>query len=149
MTEKGRKERFDEVFQMVLIIVALSFDILWFFEIVPVAEIGVFIFILVIWAYGNLRGGKWEYASKLGSFNLAIILMSNFYTVALTGGQKLPMILHVVIGGIIFPLICLGISLSLYSYLRESMDREIARGILIGGTIGYMSSVIIVALLAG
>ena len=50
MREKDREERFDEVFQIVLIVVALSFDILWNSGRVPIAEISVFIFTLTIWA---------------------------------------------------------------------------------------------------
>ena len=147
MKEKSREERFDDVFQMVLIVVALSFDILWFVGRIPFVEIAVFIFILVIWAFGNLRGGKWEYSLKLGSFNLAIILLTNFYTVALTGNQELPLLWEIIIGGLAFPLICLVVTMSLYSYLKETVDREVTRGVLIGGTLGYMISMIIVALL--
>ncbi|MHA2386366.1 MAG: hypothetical protein ACXAEE_09175, partial [Candidatus Thorarchaeota archaeon] len=69
MNEKSRAQRFDEVYQMVLIIVALSFDILWSTGRLPIAEIAVFIFVLVLWAYGNLKGETWEYPLKLGSCN--------------------------------------------------------------------------------
>jgi len=133
---------------MVLIVVAISFDILWFFGKVPLAEIAVFVFILMIWAYGNLQGGKWEYPCKLGSFNLAIILLSNFYMTALVGNQEISALVNILASGILFPLLCLSISFSLYKYLKESVDHEIVLGILIGGTMGYMISVISVALLA-
>ncbi len=102
----------------------------------------------MIWAFGNLRGGKWEYSLKLGSFNLAIILLTNFYTVALTGNQELPLLWEIIIGGLAFPLICLVVTMSLYSYLKETVDREVTRGVLIGGSLGYMISMIIVSLLA-
>ena len=71
-------------------------------------------------------------AFHLGSFNMAIILLSNFYTTALTGNQEIPPLLNILVGGVLFPLSCLGISFSLYRYLNESIDREIVRGILIG-----------------
>ncbi len=147
MSERSRRERFDEVYQIVLIIVALSFDILWFFGRVPIAEIAVFIFILVIWAYGNLQGGESEYSFKLGSFNLSILLLSNFYTIALTGNQDLPLILEIVFAIITLPAICFCISMVLYSYLKEFVERESAIGVLIGGTLGYTISMLLVALL--
>ena len=149
MSERTRTERFDDVYQIVIIIVALSFDILWFFERIPIAEIAVFIFILVIWAYGNLRGGEIEYSFKLGSFNLSILLLSNFYTIALTGNQELPLLLEIVFAIIALPAICLAISLVLYSYLKEYVERDSAIGVLIGGTIGYIISMLFVALLGG
>ena len=147
MSERSRKERFDEVFQIVLIIVALSFDILWFFDRVPIAEIGVFIFILIIWAFGNLKGGQEEYSFKLGSFNLSILLLTNFYTIALTGNQDLPLLLEIAYSILALPAICLGISIILYSYLKEFIERESAIGILIGGTLGYTISMLMVAIL--
>ena len=48
MRERSREERFDEVYQIVLIVVALSFDILYVTRRTPFAEIAVFIFVLVI-----------------------------------------------------------------------------------------------------
>ncbi|MGY5876888.1 MAG: hypothetical protein RTU30_14155 [Candidatus Thorarchaeota archaeon] len=146
-TEKTREDRFDDVYQIVLIVVALSFDILWFFGRIPIAEIAVFIFILVIWAYGHLKGGETEYAYKLGSFNLSVLLLTNFYTVALTGNQDLPLLLQIVAAIIVFPAICLIISMVLYSYLKESVHQETAIGILVGGTLGYTISMLTVALL--
>jgi len=144
--EKSREKRFDEVFQMVLIVVALSFDILWFFGHVPIAEIAVFIFILMIWAFGNLRGGIWEYSLKLGSFNLSIILLTNFYVVAMFGDLALLVLWEFVLSALILPIICLVITLSLVSYLRDSIDRRVTRDVLIGGTLGYVISIGIVIL---
>ena len=140
MSERTREQRFDEVFQMVLIIVALSFDILWATGRFPVAEIAVFVFVLMIWAYGNLKGDVWEYPLKLGSFNLAIILLTNFYAVAMFGDMTLLGLWELVISVFALPLICVAITLSLVSYLRESIDREITMGIVIGGTVGYIFS---------
>ncbi|MHA1925691.1 MAG: hypothetical protein ACXABV_13350 [Candidatus Thorarchaeota archaeon] len=140
MSEKTREERFDEVFQMVLIVVALSFDILWAMGRLPIAEIAVFVFVLTIWAYGNLKGGIWEYPFKLGSFNLAIILLTNFYSSAIFGDTAYLGLWELLISGIVLPLICVGITLSLISYLRESVDRQITMGLLIGGTVGYVLS---------
>ncbi len=144
---RSREERFDEVFQMVLIVVALSFDIMWFIGRIPIAEIAVFIFVLSLWAYGNLRGGIWEYPFKLGSFNLSIILLTNFYVVAMFYGVELTGIWELLVGAFLLPILCLGITLILYSYLRESLDREITRGVLVGGTLGYIISVSLLFLL--
>jgi hypothetical protein len=139
MREKSREERFDDVFQIVLIVVALSFDILWISK-VPIAEILVFIFALVIWAYGNLKGSKTEYPFKIGSFNLLIILLTNFYSsAAFTYLEGLDIWL-VIISAIVLPLLCLVISYSLARYLKDALDKEITRGILFGGTLGYMIS---------
>jgi len=71
LSERSREQRFDEVYQVILIVVALSFDILWISGHFPIAEIAVFIWILTFWAFGNLKGGIWEYPLKVGSFNLA------------------------------------------------------------------------------
>ena len=144
MREKSCEERFDEVFQMVLIIVALSFDLLWAAGNVPLAEIAVFIFVLIIWGYGNLRGGMWEYPLKLGSFNLSIILLTNFYAFAVMGEQDLPMMWKLATNAIIFPIVCLLVTLSLVHYLRETIDRRVTRDILIGGTLGYIISMSLV-----
>ncbi len=141
MDEKTREQRFDEVFQMVLIVVALSFDILWAMGHLPIAEIAVFVFILMIWAYGNLKGGVWEYPLKLGSFNLALILLTNFYAVAVFGDMAFLGLWELVISAFVLPVICVAITLSLVSYLRESVDREITIGVLVGGTIGYILSI--------
>ncbi|UCH03492.1 MAG: hypothetical protein JSW05_07790 [Candidatus Thorarchaeota archaeon] len=140
MSERSREERFDEVFQMVLIVVALSFDIMWFFERIPIAEIAVFIFVLSLWGYGNLRGGIWEYPFKVGSFNLSIILLANFYVVAMSWGIELTGIWELALNAMLIPILCLGITLILVSYLRESLDRELTRGVLVGGTLGYIIS---------
>ena len=103
-------------------------------------------FILLIWAYGNLRGGESEYSYKLGSFNLSILLLTNFYTVALTGNQELPLFLEVAFVIIALPALSFCISMLLYSYLKEFVDRESALGILIGGTLGYAISMLMVAI---
>jgi hypothetical protein len=145
LDERSRTKRFDEIYQVVLIIVALSFDILWFFGRIPIAEIAVFMFILVIWAYGNLRGGESEYSFKLGSFNLSILLLTNFYTIALTGNQELPLPLEIVFSIIALPALCICISMLLYSYLKEFVERDSAIGVLIGGTLGYTLSMLMVA----
>ncbi|MFX1261850.1 MAG: hypothetical protein ACFFAZ_07185 [Promethearchaeota archaeon] len=143
MSERTREQRFDEVFQMVLIIVALSFDILWATGRFPVAEIAVFIFVLTIWAYGNLKGGIQEYPYKLGSFNLAITLLTNFYAAAMLGDFALYDLWELAISAILLPIICAIVTLVLFSYLRESADREITLGIILGGTIGYVCSVLL------
>ena len=141
MREKDREERFDEVFQIVLIVVALSFDILWNSGRVPIAEISVFIFTLCIWAYGNLKGGMVEYPFKIGSFNLALMLLTNFYVISIYGDLALVGMLERIVGAIVLPIVCLIISLSLASYLKDTLDRSTTVGILIGGTIGYMASI--------
>lgn len=140
MSERTRAQRFDEVFQMILIVVALSFDILWTAGRFPIAEIAVFIWILTFWAYGNLKGGIWEYPLKVGSFNLAIILMTNFYTVGIFGELALLSLLEILITIIALPMLCLTISLVLASYIKELVDRTIALPVLIGGTLGYVIS---------
>jgi hypothetical protein len=146
MRERSREERFDEVYQIILIIVALSFDILWKTKI-PIAEILVFIFALIIWAYGNLKGENVEYPFKIGSFNLLIILLTNFYSFAAFGEPVSYGLWTVIISAVTLPLICLLISYSLVRYLKVILDREITYGILIGGTLGYMISMALVLLL--
>jgi len=141
MREKNREERFDEVFQIVLLVVALSFDIIWTSERVPIAEIAVFIFTLAIWAYGNLKGGIWEYPLKIGSFNLSLMLLTNFYVISIYGDLTLVGIGERLVGAFVLPIICFIISLSLASYLKETLDRDTTRGILIGGTLGYVASI--------
>ncbi|MGY5881604.1 MAG: hypothetical protein RTV31_15240 [Candidatus Thorarchaeota archaeon] len=141
MREKSREERFDEVFQIVLIVVALSFDILWTSGRIPIAEIAVFIFTLSIWAYGNLKGGTVEYPFKIGSFNLALMLLTNFYVISIYGDLALVGVLERVVGAIILPVACLFISLLLASYMKDTLDRSTTHGILFGGTIGYMMSI--------
>jgi len=141
MLERSREERFDDVFQMVLIVVALSFDILWTSGRIPIAEIAVFIFALTIWAYGNLKGGIWEYPLKLGSFNLSLILLTNFYIISIYGDLTILALWEVFVGVIIMPLLCLTIAAGLASYLKENLDQSITRGILIGGTLGYIISI--------
>ncbi|MHA2379558.1 MAG: hypothetical protein ACXADS_09775 [Candidatus Thorarchaeota archaeon] len=144
MSERSREERFDDVFQMVLIVVALSFDILWFFGRVPIAEIAVFVFALTIWTYGNLRGDAWDYPLKVGSFNLSIILLTNFYVVAMSGGIELLGLWDLIVGALALPVVCLAITLSLASYLKETIDRRVTRDVLLGGTVGYMISMSLV-----
>ncbi|MHA1577354.1 MAG: hypothetical protein ACTSU3_08330 [Candidatus Thorarchaeota archaeon] len=147
MSERSREKRFDEVFSMVLIIVALSFDILWISGRFPIAEIAVFMFVLAIWAYGNLKGENWEYPMKLGSFNLALILMSNFYIIAMFGDLNLLGLWESLIGVAVLPVFCLSISLALYQYLGDSADREITLGVLLGGTLGFIISMVAVVFL--
>ncbi len=141
MREKSREERFDEVFQIVLIVVALSFDILYLSGRIPIAEIAVFMFTLTIWAYGNLKGGNVEYPFKIGSFNLALMLLTNFYVISIYGDLAEVGVLERVFGAIILPVVCLFISVMLAHYMRETLDQSITRGILIGGTLGYMLSI--------
>lgn len=147
MTEKSREDRFDEVFQMVLIIVALSFDILWRNDNVPVAQIIVFMYVLSFWAYGNLKGGDWEFPLKLGSFNLSITLMTNFYIVGIFGNIQNLGLWELIFSVFALPVLCLIISLVLASYIKESAKHVITLPILIGGTLGYIISILAVAVL--
>ncbi|MFW9794950.1 MAG: hypothetical protein ACFFEE_11635 [Candidatus Thorarchaeota archaeon] len=138
MSERSREQRFDEVYQVILIVVALSFDILWISGRFPIAEIAVFIWILAFWAFGNLKGGIWEYPLKVGSFNLAITLMTNFYTVGVYGDITILGLVENLFIIVVLPVLCLIISLVMVSYLREAADRTIALPVLIGGTLGYV-----------
>ena len=140
MSERSREQRFDEVYQVILIVVALSFDILWISGHFPIAEIAVFIWILTFWAFGNLKGGIWEYPLKVGSFNLAITLMTNFYMVGVFGDIAALGLWENLFTIVILPGLCLIISLVLMSYLREVIDRTVALPVLIGGTLGYVFS---------
>ena len=140
MCERNRQQRFDEVFQIILIIVALSFDILLILGRFPIAEIAVFIWVLTFWGYGNLKGGIWEYPLKVGSFNLATTLMTNFYMVGIFGDISIQNVLAVFLTLIALPATCLTISLVLASYLKDAIDRTIALPVLIGGTLGYVFS---------
>lgn len=146
MPERTREQRFDEVFQIILIVVALSFDILLTAGRFPIAEVAVFIWILTFWAFGNLKGGIWEYPLKVGSFNLATTLMTNFYMVGAFGEIAIQNLTSVVLTLFALPALCLIISLVLASYLKESIDRAIALPVLIGGTLGYVLSMTAVLL---
>lgn len=138
LREKSREERFDEVFQLVLIVVALSFDILWTTGRTPIAEIAVFIYALFFWAYGNLRGGIWEYPFKLGSFNLSIMLLTNFYVLSIFNDLAIISLWEIVIGAFILPALCLSVTVVLISYLKETIDLSITSYIVIGITLGYI-----------
>jgi hypothetical protein len=140
LSERSREQRFDEVFQVILIVVALSFDILWLSGNPPIAQIAVFIWILSFWAFGNLKGGIWEYPLKVGSFNLAITLMTNFYTIGVLGDITVLGLGVILLTVVALPVLCLIISLVLMSYLREVADRTVALPVLIGGTMGYVFS---------
>ena len=141
MAERSREQRFDDVYQMVLIVVALSFDILWASDRMPIAEIAVFIFALSIWAYGTLKGGIWEYPLKVGSFNLALILLTNFYVISIYGDLTILASWEVIVGVLMMPLLCIAIAAGIASYLKDTLDQSITRGVLIGGTLGYMLSI--------
>jgi len=147
MNERSRTARFDEVFQIVLIIVALSFDILWFFGYTPIAEIAVFIFALVIWATGNLLGGEWEYALKLGSFNFSLILLTNFYFFAALGRVYYIQFWELIMGTVVLPVICFIITSILVIYLKDYLNRRPAFIFLINTTLGYIIATYIVTLL--
>ncbi|MFW9973893.1 MAG: hypothetical protein ACFFDQ_01320 [Candidatus Thorarchaeota archaeon] len=138
MREKSREERFDEVFQLVLIVVALSFDILWTTGRTPIAEIAVFIYALFFWAFGNLKGGIWEYPCKLGSFNLSIMLLTNFYVLSIFDSLAILLLWEIVVGVIVLPAICFTITVVLILYLKETIDFKITGYIVIGITFGYM-----------
>jgi hypothetical protein len=147
LRERSREERFDQVFQMVLIVVALSFDILWSAGRPPIAEIAVFMFALTIWAFGNLKGGNIEYPYKIGSFNLSLLLLTNFYSYALLGETTLAGLWGLVISAILLPIVCLALSYSLIKYIGDQLDKEVTNGIVLGGTIGYMISMSLLILL--
>ncbi len=132
---------------MVLIVVALSFDILWRNGNVPIAEIIVFMYVLSFWAFGNLKGGDWEFPLKLGSFNLSITLMTNFYIVGIFGNLRVLGFWELISALVVLPTLCLMISLVLASYMRDSANRTMTLPILIGGTLGYIISVFAVAFL--
>ena len=115
---------------------------------IPIAEIAVFIFTIAIWAYGNLKGGIWEYPLKIGSFNLSLMLLTNFYVIAIYGDLTIVGLLERIVGALVLPLACLMISLVLASYLKDTLDRGTTLGILIGGTLGYMISINMLLILA-
>lgn len=141
LSERSREQRFDEVYQVILIVVALSFDILWTSGHFPLAEIAVFLWILAFWAFGNLKGGIWEYPLKVGSFNLSTTLLTNFYMVGVFGDITTLGLWENLVTIVILPSLCLIISLVLMSYLREVVNRTIALPVLIGGTLGYILSI--------
>jgi hypothetical protein len=141
LSERSREQRFDEVYQVILIVVALSFDILWTSGYFPLAEIAVFLWILAFWAFGNLKGGIWEYPLKVGSFNLSTTLLTNFYMVGVFGDITTLGLWENLVTIVILPSLCLIISLVLMSYLREVVNRTIALPVLIGGTLGYILSI--------
>jgi hypothetical protein len=132
---------------MILIIVALSFDILWASGRLPIAEIAVFIFVLVLWAYGNLRGEIWEYPLKLGSCNLAFMLLSHFYIIAVFGDITLLGTYEALLAVFVLPAFSVLITVGLAKYLKEVADRRVTRDILIGGTLGYVLSMSFLILL--
>ena len=101
----------------------------------------MFIFALTIWAYGNLKGGIWEYPLKVGSFNLALILLTNFYVISIYGDLTILAMWEVLLGVIVMPLVCISIAAAIASYLKDTLDQSITRGVLIGGTLGYMLSI--------
>jgi hypothetical protein len=101
----------------------------------------VFIFALTIWAYGTLKGGIWEYPLKLGSFNLALILLTNFYVISIYGDLTILVLWEVFVGVIAMPIVCITLAFGLASYLKDNLDQSITRGILIGGTLGYILSI--------
>jgi hypothetical protein len=146
VSQKTHEQRFDDVYQMILIIVALSFDILWSVGRLPIAEIAVFIFILILWAYGNLKGGIWEYPLKLGSCNIAFMLLSHFYVIAIFGDLAFLGLWESMLAVGVLPLFCVLITVALALYLKETIDRRITRDILIGGTMGYVFSMTLVIL---
>jgi hypothetical protein len=133
---------------MVLIIVALSFDILWSTGRIPIAEIAVFIFVLILWALGNLREGLWEYPLKLGSCNLAFMLLTHFYVIAIFGDITLLSLWEALLATIALPMFCVIITVALARYLKDIIDSRVTRDILIGGTLGYVFSMTLVILLA-
>lgn len=129
---------------MVLIVVALSFDILWTTGRIPFAEILVFIYALTFWAYGNLKGGIWEYPLKLGSFNLSLTLLTNFYIISIYGDLAVLGLWQIVIGVFVLPVFCLIITALLIAYLKETVDGKLSSYIVFGVTIGYIISVLAV-----
>lgn len=138
MREKSREERFDEVFQLILIVVALSFDILWTDGNIPIAEIAVFIYALSFWAFGNLKGGIWEYPLKLGSFNLSLLLMTNFYVLTILRDLSILPFIELLVAVIILPAFCFVITAVLILYLKETIELNITSYIVVGITLGYI-----------
>jgi hypothetical protein len=82
-----------------------------------------------------------QHLQKALDTKLSILLLTNFYAFAVFGDTTVLGIWGIIISVIFLPLVCLGITYSLMRYLKEYLDREIANGIVIGGTIGYMLSI--------
>ena len=79
---------------------------------------------------------------------LAITLLTNFYVISIYGDLAILALWEIVMGAFVLPIICVIITASLASYLKDTLDRSTTLGVVIGGTLGYMISMSLVLIFA-
>lgn len=102
MSRRSRVKRFDEVFQIVLVIEAIFLEFTWTFVQTTLLNVISFVLALILWIWGNLKGGVWEYRLKVISFFVLFILLFDLLFKCAMGQYKKEV--WIVFGGIVSPI---------------------------------------------
>lgn len=123
MAEIERRERFNDVFQMVLIIETLLIEYAWTIQVKNIEVILCFyIATLIFWIFSHLKGGNWEYGLKLLDFQMVIFTIGMLLSVFIFSAVPPHVIL--VIDLFVVPISSFLVTLPIINYLTNYIKRE-------------------------
>jgi hypothetical protein len=140
LVKKDRAERFDEVFQLMLIIETILIE----FSFVEKANFFVvllFVISVLLWAFGTLTGGTDEYPIKLLGFQSSLIVMFFVLLISSIGQIDLTVIIITAVVGI--PSLAVIITLPFVYYLSDFLDRKKSFRLMALGTAALLFGIIV------
>lgn len=122
---KTRTERFDEAFKMLLIVITVifAFSRTFFEETMELKffsySVGVLFFVIVVWTFSTLYGGKPEYFGKIVAWyflmlTFGITVSRLYFTVFILP----PLAVSVI------TIVCLGLTLPALEYLKNTFNED-------------------------
>ena len=142
LPKRSRTQRFDEVFQLMILVEAILLEFAWTFVRASVLMVIMFIGTLLLWIIGTLVSTN-EYTIKTLGFyllftSLSVLFLSCIVPVPPTSPTEL--LLEFLMFGIVIPIIGLFLSIHLISYLGTSVDRSMSLVMVICTTVGYVTT---------
>jgi len=126
LIERGHEQRFDEVFQLVIVIGAILVEFIWTFQehVGTFFLIAIFALVLTFWAVGTLKGGRLEYRFKLIGFQTMLFLLINEFVIGLTSEQSLGIYKTTMLASAFLAFI---LTFPLIKYLGDFTSKSLAR----------------------
>lgn len=133
-------KRFDEVFQLMIIVEAVLVEFTWTFVSADAVSLILFIGTLLLWAIGTLIGGTKEYTIKTLGFYLSFIVLSILFLFCIVpipppSFNEFLLVFFMIV--IVFPTIGFLLSVGIISYLGTAVDRSKSLLLIIGATVGF------------
>lgn len=143
MTEKSHAQRFDEVFRLILIIEALFFNLVLKISSFENKVLFIILFsaTLLLWIFGHLLDGKYEYVLKIEGLYTSVNLILGLLVTSITdlytkGFLGLAWVYWFVI--FFIPMISFFCCFALVIYLEKSINRKLGIAYVLASNILYI-----------